>query len=290
MLNVPEREFLAFHEAGHAVMAKILKRPVRCASIRQKHGLTGYVDYEHVSSTLASVAEEHRPIIETDALILLAGRAAECERTLGSPLSHASLDRENALALLRTLEDSEEVVSNWIRYLLVRAQSMLQQEWPFVHAVAHALLKEEELDSAAIVRVLAETRRRLAECERPNVRVLIYENALESMTPVPELQCRVPPGGAGADILRFPIDRAAASTLGHQAIADVMQLSSRARKCLARGGIHTLGDLARRTICSLAGIHGLGPRTLDEIMDEVSRLGMTLAVAPETQPLIWPRK
>ena len=36
VLQVPEREFLAFHEAGHAVMATILGRPIRRASIRQR--------------------------------------------------------------------------------------------------------------------------------------------------------------------------------------------------------------------------------------------------------------
>src|SRR5204862_2517584 len=137
---------------GHAVMATVLRRPIHRASIRETHGLAGYVDFRHASSALAEVREEHRPIIETDALILLAGRAAECERTLGSPLSHASLDRQNARAMLSALEDSEEVVTNWMRYLLVRAQSLLQREWPFVHAVAHALLRDEELDGAGVDR------------------------------------------------------------------------------------------------------------------------------------------
>ena len=81
--------------------------------------------------------------------------------------------------------------------------------------------------------------------------------------------------------------RAAAASFAQQTIDDVMRLSARARKCLARGGIHTLADLARRTICNLAAIHGVGPQTLDEIMAEVNRIGMTLAVAGQGQ-LNWP--
>jgi hypothetical protein len=274
MLNVPEREFLAFHEAGHAVMATILRRPIRRASIRQTHGLTGYVDYQHASSALGDVREEHRPIIETDALILLAGRAAECERTLGSPLSHASLDRQNARALLATLEDSEEVVMNWMRYLLVRAQSMLQQDWPLVHAVAHALLEHEELDGDAVLRVMRDARARLASGERSNVRILIYEDALDSIRAVPQSSCHIPD-----NIVAFPIDRAAAASFDRRTIDEVMRLSARARKCLADAGIGTLADLARRTVCSLATLRGVGPATLDEIMGEVNRLGLNLAVA-----------
>src|SRR5262245_7089478 len=275
VLHVPEREFLAFHEAGHAVMAPILR-----ASIRQQHGLTGYVDYEHASSALAEIRDEHRPIVETDALILLAGRAAECERTLGSPLSHASLDRQNARALLGMLEDSEEVVSNWMRYLLVRAQSRLQQEWPLVHAVAHALLEREELDGAAIIRVLAEARRRLASSERANVRILIYEGALESMIAVPQPECHV----TEANILPFPADRAAAASVS-RLIGEVMHLSARARNCLARAGLATLAAPARRTVSDLVNIHGLGTTTLEEIMAEVNRLGIAMAVAPQ-RPLL----
>jgi hypothetical protein len=277
VLQVPEREFLAFHEAGHAVMATLLRRPIHRASIRETHGLTGYVDYKHASSIIGDAREEHRPIIETDALILLAGRAAECERTLGSPLSHASLDKQNARTLLAMLEDSEEVVTSWMRYLLMRAQSMLQAEWPLVHAVAHALLKDEELDGAAVLRVMSEARARLASGERSNVRILIYEDALDSIRPAPEPQCNIVP---------FPMERAAASNFAHHAVEDVMNLSARARKCLARGGIRTLADLARRSICNLAAIHGVGPQTLDEITSEVSRLGMTLAVAGPAQ-LSW---
>ena len=280
VLQVPEREFLAFHEAGHAVMATLLRRPIHRASIREAHGLTGYVDYKHASSAIAEAREEHRPILEADALILLAGRAAECERTLGSPLSHASLDKQNARTLLAMLEDSEEVVTAWMRYLLVRAQSMLQSEWPMVHAVAHALLEDEELDGGAVLRVMSETRARLASGERSNVRILIYEDALDSISAVPRSQCA---------ILQFPMERAAASNFAHQAIDEVMQLSARARKCLARGGISTLADLARRSICNLAAIHGVGPQTLDEIMSEISRLGMTLAVAAPRERPLWPR-
>ena len=54
----------------------------------------------------------------------------------------------------------------------------------------------------------------------------------------------------------------------------------RARKALKRGGIVTLGDLVRRTVCDLASIQGLGPSTLDEIMGEVNRLGIELRVSP----------
>src|SRR5262249_24025719 len=110
----------------------------------------------------------------------------------------------------------------------------------------------------------------------------IYEAPLTHIRAVPQSQGHTP-----ANVLPFPVERAAAANFAQQTIDEVMHLSARARKCLARGGIHTLADLARRTICSLASIHGVGPTTLDEIMAEVSRIGMQLAVAGQAQ-LSWP--
>lgn len=286
MFDVPAREFLAFHEAGHVVMAVILGRPVRRASIRRRRSLSGYVDFEHAASGIIEVTEQHRPLIESDALVLLAGRAAECERTLGSPPSHAGIDRENARALLGTLEDCDEVVSSWMRYLLVRAQSLLQEEWPLVYSVARALLRDEELDGDGIARAVAEARERMATREASNCRFVISERALEAIRELPEPECAIDLNAVDEGVLRFPDERAAASgqsteedDLYRRTVAEAMQLSARARNCLTRGGIVTIRDLARHTVRDLQSIRALGAKTLDEILAEVRRLGINLPVA-----------
>jgi hypothetical protein len=284
MFDVPAREFLAFHEAGHAVMAVLLGRPIRRASIRRRHSLAGFVDFEHALAGVIEASEQHRPLIESDVLILLAGRAAECELTLGSPPSHAGLDRENARALLHVLEDCDEVVASWMRYLLVRAQSMMQESWPLVYAVARALMRDEELDSDGVARAIAEARERMATREPSNCRFVISERALEAIRELPQPECAI--GRNDAGVLAFPDDRAAASGAPteeddqyRRTIAEAMQLSARARNCLTRGGIRTLGDLARHTVRDLQSIRALGAKTLDEIMAEVRRLGINLPVA-----------
>jgi hypothetical protein len=286
MSEVPAREFLAFHEAGHAVMALVLGRPVRRASIRRQHDLVGYVDYEHALAPLTQVTEEHRQLIETDALVILAGRAAECELTLGSPPSHAGLDRQNARALLGVLEDSDEVVSSWTRYLLVRAQSILQEQWPLVCSVARALMRDEELDGDAFDRVIGEARKRMATREPSNCRFVISERALDAIRELTEPVCAPVIEAVDEGVLRFPADRAAASGQSadedefyRRLIAEAMQLSARARNCLTRGGISTLGDLTRHTVRELRSIRALGAKTLDEILTEVRRLGINLPVA-----------
>lgn len=295
MFDVPAREFLAFHEAGHAVMAFVLGRPIRRASIRRRHGLSGHVDFEYASSGIFEVSDEHRPLIESDVLVLLAGRAAECELTLGSPPSHAGLDRENARAILGLLEDCDEVVSSWMRYLLVRAQSILQEEWPLVYSVARALMRDEEIDGEGVARAVAEARERMATREPSNCRFVISERALEAIRELPQPECAVAADPAEDGVLRFPDDRAAASgaseseadPLYRQSVAEAMQLSARARNCLTRGGIVTVGDLARRTVRDLQSIRALGAKTLDEILAEVRRLGINLPVAVPGGPRPW---
>lgn len=287
MFEVPAREFLAFHEAGHAVMAFILGRPIHRASIRRKHGLGGYVDYEHALPLMTEVTEQHRPLVEADVLVLLAGRAAECEVTLGSPPSHAGLDRQNARALLGILEDCDEVVSSWMRYLLVRAQSILQEQWPLVYSVARALMRDEELDGSGVACAVAEARKRMETREPSNCRFVISERALEAIRELPEPECAVAADAPVEGVLHFPEERAAATgasdgdddPLYRRSVAEAMQLSQRARNCLTRGGIVTVGDLARRTVRDLQSIRALGAKTLDEILGEVRRLGINLPVA-----------
>jgi hypothetical protein len=284
MFDVPARELLAFHEAGHAVMAVILGRRIRRASIRRRRDLNGYVDYENATSRVLGITSEHRPLIEIDVLVLLAGRAAECELTLGSPRSHAGLDRHNARALLGILEPREEVVSSWMRYLLVRAQAMLQDEWSLVYAVARALMRDEELTGDAIARIVEEARSRTATRELSNVRFVISEDALASMQELPRFECAIDPNSA--DVVQFPVPNAAPSSnsgsdrnLFHRTFTEVMRLSPRARNCLQRGGIVTLADLCRRTVRDLQSIRALGAKTLDEILAELRRLGITLPAA-----------
>jgi len=254
MFKVTAREFLAFHEAGHAVMAFILGRQIRRATIRQMRGLSGHVEFERAASGVSEAMEHYRRPIEADVLVLLAGRAAECELTLGSPPSHAGLDRENARALLRLLEDCDEVISSWMRYLLVRAQSILQEEWPAVYSVARALMRDEELDGDGVAQAIAEAHKRIRAGETSNCRFVISERALEAISDVPQPECSI---NSSDGVLRFPEERVAYRegltdrALYRQKIVDAMHLSARARNCLTRGGIITLGDLAQRSVRDL---------------------------------------
>jgi DNA-directed RNA polymerase subunit alpha len=57
---------------------------------------------------------------------------------------------------------------------------------------------------------------------------------------------------------------------------DELALSVRARKCLTKLNIHTLGDLTRRTEAELLGCKNFGVTSLNEIKQAISSLGLSL--------------
>jgi DNA-directed RNA polymerase subunit alpha len=57
---------------------------------------------------------------------------------------------------------------------------------------------------------------------------------------------------------------------------DDLQLSVRARKCLQKLNIHTLGELTRRTDAELLGVKNFGITSLNEIKEAIGNIGLSL--------------
>jgi DNA-directed RNA polymerase subunit alpha len=57
---------------------------------------------------------------------------------------------------------------------------------------------------------------------------------------------------------------------------DELQLSVRARKCLEKLNIRTLGDLTEKTEAELLGVKNFGATSLNEIKKAISNLGLSL--------------
>ena len=57
---------------------------------------------------------------------------------------------------------------------------------------------------------------------------------------------------------------------------DDLQLSVRARKCLQKLNIHTLGELTRRTDAELLGVKNFGMTSLNEIKEAIGNIGLSL--------------
>ncbi len=57
---------------------------------------------------------------------------------------------------------------------------------------------------------------------------------------------------------------------------DDLQLSVRARKCLEKLDLRTLGDLTRKTDAELLGVKNFGVTSLNEIKKAINNLGLSL--------------
>jgi hypothetical protein len=156
---------VAHHEAGHAVAAIWLRVPFRWVSIKPKAGSAGRVSGP---SPLARLLEKHAGgddltprewvRIESEVVILCAGVAAErgyLQRNgLFSVDSDADLaftgvfDRSMNVDMAARLHgDDPEVADAWLRYLGLRASSLVRWQWKGVERVAAELLKRRTLSA-----------------------------------------------------------------------------------------------------------------------------------------------
>lgn len=74
------RKAVAIHEAGHALVAVFLKRPVVEVVLREPHGLSGETRFEGEPTVLLDMnVKADRRFVEDTIVILLAGQIAEAE-------------------------------------------------------------------------------------------------------------------------------------------------------------------------------------------------------------------
>jgi plasmid stabilization system protein ParE len=137
-------EATAYHEAGHAVLALILDRPVQCVSILPDREHLGVCEFgKHV----------YRPSedwLEREILIALGGVAAEARLTGNYAWDAAARDRKyvRRLAVQRAGERRAERLE---RRLLAKAEHVLSDEryWRAVELIVAELLLRGEISGRA---------------------------------------------------------------------------------------------------------------------------------------------
>jgi DNA-directed RNA polymerase subunit alpha len=87
--------------------------------------------------------------------------------------------------------------------------------------------------------------------------------------------------GMALEEKKFPLDEPTSSnTLADQGLlsktADDLQLSVRARKCLQKLNLHTIGELTQKTEAELLGCKNFGVTSLNEIKRSLANLGLSL--------------
>jgi ATP-dependent Zn protease len=136
-MQQPSPEATAYHEAGHAVIALALGRPIQRVTI--------LADREH-AGTCAFGKAVFRPSedwLEREALIALAGLAAEARLTGVYEMDGAAKDRRYVAELARQRAGDARKAERLERRLLSKAEYLLSREdnWRAVERLAAELLR-----------------------------------------------------------------------------------------------------------------------------------------------------
>lgn len=137
---------VAIHEAGHAVMARLLGRGIEFVTIVPDDDALGRVQHSLARLPTEALGRHAR---ETWAMIALAGPLAEA---VHEDKEFDTQDEEFALALELTMSMSasaDEAVT-YVVWLLERARTVLLSLWGLVVYFADELLKHRTVRSAEV--------------------------------------------------------------------------------------------------------------------------------------------
>ena len=131
----------AYHEAGHAAVALHLGRPIHKVSIEPQRQRLGHCQLTRGSSKPAA------SVIEREALILLAGMAAESRMSGRYNLEAAARDLRELETLSEIGGGSERQLARAQRRWLDKVESLLDRPgvWTTVSAIAKALLEQQTI-------------------------------------------------------------------------------------------------------------------------------------------------
>jgi hypothetical protein len=146
-------EATAYHEAGHAVMALALGRPVAYVSVLPTRQFLGTCEFGK------AVFRPSEDWLEREMLIALAGLAAEARFSGDYAWDGAARDRDYAEDLALQRAGTARKASRLLRRILSKAEHLLAQEenWRAIEAMAAELLRVGEISGRAARHIYEES-------------------------------------------------------------------------------------------------------------------------------------
>jgi hypothetical protein len=174
-----ERERLkAYHEAGHAVVSWVVGLEIEGASIEPQGSSSGRVSITDIEHMEGYDEVKHRYLVSSyagvKAVESYTGQPTDFDDPNIDPRVKGS-DRDTIMHLVLSLagpDKSKQVALQ--EQAEERAQRILEENWRGVEAIAQALLRDRNLDSADLSRILGE-----ANCPRGEP---VYEYELNKLT------------------------------------------------------------------------------------------------------------
>lgn len=141
----PEDVAVAYHEAGHAVVALALGRPVHRVSVRPAEQWLGRCEFQK------GTFKPSRDPVETEILIMLGGLAAEARHTGEYAWDGADRDLWAVRWLTERRAASEKQVEKLERRMLDKTEHLLDRPgvWEAVELIAEELLRKTEISGRA---------------------------------------------------------------------------------------------------------------------------------------------
>jgi ATP-dependent Zn protease len=145
----------AYHEAGHAVMALALGRPVAGVSVRPDRRFLGLCEFGK------AVFRPSEDWLEREMLIALGGIAAEARHTGEYAWDAADRDLAYAEDLAADRAGDRRKAQRLLRRMLSKAEHLLSREenWRAVEALAAELLRLGEISGRAARHLFEQSRR-----------------------------------------------------------------------------------------------------------------------------------
>ncbi len=152
-------DVVAYHEAGHAVAAKMMFLTVDQVSISPEGDDAGHVvhDYGCNMNKVIYLLDDPKDgpkrqwALERAAIVSLAGEVAQRRYRPESVVDeHGGGDRLHVYQILDHLagESDQELRDAWAALLLIRAERLVEEYWPRIDWLARVLLRQTVIEGA----------------------------------------------------------------------------------------------------------------------------------------------
>jgi hypothetical protein len=159
---MPEDLIVSIHEAGHALTARELGRPIDSVTLTENGG--EFREYEVAAwepttaegkerfrdAVLASIGPGHRGEMMPIVIGLVAGLSAQ-RRIVGHAFDeYGDSDMEQARSIARAVTSSPAESYELLTYAMEQADQIIARHWPTVAALASELLRHRRLSAEQI--------------------------------------------------------------------------------------------------------------------------------------------
>lgn len=144
--SLEEQTATAYHEAGHAVLALYLGRPIHRVSIQSNHLRLGQVELTR------GMARPSKDFVEDESIFLLAGMAAEARHTGSYSHGHAGADLRAVRDLIAARAATERQAEKLERRFLDKTEYLLDDPalWMAVELLVAELLAKKTVSGRAV--------------------------------------------------------------------------------------------------------------------------------------------